>query len=216
MFENKEAYKAFTYKEFRFFVLARFLVTIAVQIQSVVVGWMIYDITKDPLSLGLIGLAEAIPALSVALYAGHVVDTNDRRRIMLFSMFIMFGGALSMLVLSHWHLSGIVLCLYGIIFFSGIARGFYAPSAFTLLTQLVPRRNISQCHYLEQQQLADRCRTGACYRRSYLRLARRTSSIAYFCKHFYCRYLLYSPDKTQGNTGLYTFREYLAKHWRGY
>lgn len=133
------AYKAFQYKEFRFFVLARFLVTIAIQIQSVVVGWMLYEITKDPLSLGLIGLAEAIPALSVALYAGYITDTTDRRRIVFLSILTLFVGSLLLLITIHFQTSYIVTILYAIIFLEGIARGFYAPSAFSLLTQLIPK-----------------------------------------------------------------------------
>src|SRR6202008_1316508 len=106
---------------------------IAIQIQSIVVGWMIYEITKDPLSLGLIGLAEAIPALSVALYAGYITDTTDRRRIVFLSIFTLFIGSITMLFVTHFHVSNMVMILYGIIFLEGIARGFYAPSAFSLL-----------------------------------------------------------------------------------
>lgn len=65
------------------YIVCLFCFTLGIQIQGTVVGWQIYDLTKDPLALGLIGLAEALPALSTALYAGHVADTRDRRRIAL-------------------------------------------------------------------------------------------------------------------------------------
>mgnify|MGYP003346929746 CR=1 FL=1 len=58
--------------------------TLGIQIQAVAVGWQVYEITRDPLSLGLIGLAEAIPAIAVSLYAGHLADISDRRKIILF------------------------------------------------------------------------------------------------------------------------------------
>lgn len=69
--------------DYRRLLSARFLVTIALQIQSLAVGWQVYELTKNPLFLGLIGLAEIIPAIGVSLYAGHVADVPDRRRIAL-------------------------------------------------------------------------------------------------------------------------------------
>ena len=67
-------YAALKIPDFRLFISARFCVTLAIQIQAVVVAWQVYEMTKDPLSLGLIGLAEAIPSIGVSLYAGHVAD----------------------------------------------------------------------------------------------------------------------------------------------
>ena len=58
--------------------------TLAIQIQAVAVGWQVYEMTHDPLSLGLIGLAEAIPAITVSLYAGHLADVTERKKILLF------------------------------------------------------------------------------------------------------------------------------------
>src|SRR6478609_9332180 len=76
-------YAALQVRDFRFFILSRLFITLAVMIQAVVVGWQVYEITKDPLSLGLIGLAEAIPAIGVSLYAGHLADVVERRKIIL-------------------------------------------------------------------------------------------------------------------------------------
>ena len=75
------AYAALQSRDFRFFLTARTCIIIAIQIQMVVVGWQVYLITKDPFSLGLIGLAEAIPAIGVALYAGHLADIIERKKI---------------------------------------------------------------------------------------------------------------------------------------
>src|ERR1700741_5172826 len=76
-------YAALRIPEFRLYISSRFCVTLAIQIQSVVVAWQVYAITKDTLSLGLIGLAEAIPSISVSLYAGHVADVVQRKKIIL-------------------------------------------------------------------------------------------------------------------------------------
>src|SRR6476620_8526081 len=77
-------YAALRIPEFRLYISARFCVTLAIQVQSVVVAWQVYELTKDPLSLGLIGLAEAIPSIGVSLYAGHVADIMQRKKIILF------------------------------------------------------------------------------------------------------------------------------------
>jgi hypothetical protein len=68
------AYAALQITEFRWFVLSRFLLTLSIQMQGVAVAWQIYELTKDPLALGFVGLAEVIPAVSVSLYAGHIAD----------------------------------------------------------------------------------------------------------------------------------------------
>lgn len=67
-------------KSFRYFLLTRIMLTLGLQMQAVVVGWQIYKLTQDPFSLGLIGLAEAIPALSIALYAGHIADIHNKKK----------------------------------------------------------------------------------------------------------------------------------------
>ena len=73
---KKDPYIALRFKEFRSYLLMRFFLTIGYQVQGVVIGWYIYSITKDPLSLGLIGLAEAIPAIGIALYGGYIADKS--------------------------------------------------------------------------------------------------------------------------------------------
>ena len=89
-------YEALKIPDFRLFILARFCVTLAIQIQAVVVAWQVYEITKDPLSLGLIGLAEAIPSIGVSLYAGHVADSVQRKKIIMICIatLVLCSGAL--------------------------------------------------------------------------------------------------------------------------
>ena len=138
-----DSYAALRIFEFRNFTVARLCITIAAQIQSVVVGWQIYEITKDPLSLGLIGLAEAIPSICVLLFAGHITDISDRKRVVIGSVFLMTICSVLLLIISTNSVSlfyqNKVLAIYAVIFLSGIGRGFSAPSFFAFVSQLVPK-----------------------------------------------------------------------------
>lgn len=162
---NPNPYAALKLKEFRLFVLARFCVTTAIQIQSVVVGWQVYKMISSPqllfsdaiiekvigfgndksaaLALGLIGLAEAVPAITVSLYAGHVADVVQRKKIIVIALSVLFCCSFALLWFTtnrgafvfQWG----VLPVYGVIFISGIARGFLSPALFAFMPQLVPR-----------------------------------------------------------------------------
>lgn len=119
----------------------RLLVTLAVQIQCMAVGWQIYDLTKNALSLGLIGLAEAIPAIGVALYAGYIADIVDRRAIALAAVFTLLIS-ICLLALSSIAPNGstsLVPTIFILIAFTGLARGFYAPAVFGMMSDIVPR-----------------------------------------------------------------------------
>lgn len=140
LFRDKEAYSVFQFPEFRSYITARVLGIVAINIQIVAVGWQIYEITKDPLSLGLIGLAEAIPALSMALYAGHVADTMDRRKIVLRSYLLFLFCALALAFVSFDSIKPSTLPIYGVVFIIGLARSFMAPANFSLLTQIIPKK----------------------------------------------------------------------------
>ncbi|MBT1702653.1 MFS transporter [Chryseosolibacter indicus] len=136
-------YASIKIPDFRLFISSRFCITLAIQIQSVVVAWQVYAITKDPLSLGLIGLAEAIPSISVSLYAGHVADIMQRKKIIVtcISTLLLCSSLLLFFTLDIG--AGIitrsVVPIYTVIFISGIARGFLTPALFSFMPQLVPR-----------------------------------------------------------------------------
>jgi len=138
-----DPYAALRVKEFRLFIIARVCITTAIQIQAVVVGWQVYAITKDPLSLGLIGLAEAIPSIGVSLYAGHVADILERKRIIITSVTALFLCSVALLFFTtspgdfvfHWG----IMPIYAVIFISSIARGFLSPALFSFMPQLIPR-----------------------------------------------------------------------------
>jgi MFS family permease len=137
------AYAALHLRDFRLFVSTRFFTTLAINLQAVVVGWQVYDITKDPLSLGLIGLAEALPSIAVSLYAGHVADIMQRKKIIItcLTTLLLCSGALLFFTLDagSFVLSHGVMPIYSVIFVSGIARGFLTPANFAYMPQLVPR-----------------------------------------------------------------------------
>jgi MFS family permease len=138
-----EAFNALRIPEFRNYTLARFFITLGMQMQAVIVGWQVYQLTKDPFSLGLIGLAEAIPSILTALISGHIVDISDRKKILFSSFVLMFFCSVSLLIVSTDTLTLLtdykVIAIYSIIFISGIARGFSMPSAFALLGQIIPK-----------------------------------------------------------------------------
>ena len=79
MKEKLDPYAALRYKEFNIFLVIRFILVIGWSMQFIIVEWEVYNLTKDPLSLGLIGLVEVIPAVSMALFAGHIVDQNEKK-----------------------------------------------------------------------------------------------------------------------------------------
>lgn len=128
--------------DFRNFVIARFLAVVGIQVQAVVVAWQVFDKTGDPLALGLVGLFEIIPSISVALFAGHLADRKDRKKIVLTGYTVLFLCSISLLFLSTSLLNlpnNEVYPIYGVIFISGIARGFLHPSLAAFMAQLVPK-----------------------------------------------------------------------------
>ncbi len=111
--------------------------------QSVIVGWQVYDLTHDPFSLGLIGLSEAIPFLGVALFAGHVADLFNRKTIIAITATVYVTCAVVLLYMSYhmqalYHVGG-VIPLYSIIAVTGLARAFFYPAQSAYMAQIIPR-----------------------------------------------------------------------------
>jgi MFS family permease len=137
-----DSYAALRYPSFRLFVVVHWTMTLAMQLQAVVVGWQVYEITKNPLSLGLIGLAEALPFIAFALYAGNVVDRRNRKNVAALSLITLLVCSLLLLFFSlspDRFLHGGVFPIYGVIFISGIARSFLRPAVTAFSAQLIPR-----------------------------------------------------------------------------
>ena len=137
-----DSYAALRIKNYRWFIVSLLTMTISSQIQAVVVAWQIYDITRDPLSLGLMGLAEALPFIGFSLYAGHVADRINRRVVSLASIALLLGCSLTLLVYNL--VPGFLgkhgaMPFYAVIFVSGIARSFLQPARQALGAELVDR-----------------------------------------------------------------------------
>ncbi len=141
-----DPFAALRIPRFARYIVTLFTLTLGIQIQGTVVGWQVYDLTKDPLALGMIGLAEALPAIGFALYAGHVVDRHDRRRIALVALWVLVGCSLALFLLAGLRPLGIEMltrtrltAIYGVIIISGVARAFLQPARQALSAELVPR-----------------------------------------------------------------------------
>jgi MFS family permease len=127
---------------FLWYVASLVALTLGTQIQATVVAWQVYELTKDPLSLGFVGLAEALPFIGAALYAGHVADRHDRKLLALVAIAIqtvclavLFGFTLR----PHLLAGGKVLPIYAVVFASGLARSFLQPARTALGAEIVPR-----------------------------------------------------------------------------
>jgi MFS family permease len=137
-----DPYASLRIPNFRWFIVSLLTMNVATQLQAVVVSWQVYALTRDPLSLGLIGLAEALPFIGFALPAGHIADRVRRLRIARLALSALLGCSLSLLWLTvrpgvlH---PGRVWPIYGVIFLSGIARSFLQPARTALSAELVPR-----------------------------------------------------------------------------
>ncbi|WP_342329828.1 MFS transporter [Pedobacter sp. FW305-3-2-15-E-R2A2] len=144
--EKPDPYAALRYPEFRSYLGMRFFFTFAYQMQAVIIGFHIYHLTKDPLALGLVGLCEAIPAISIALYGGYVADKSEKRGLLLKVFAGVFLCSLIMLVITtnrmhaYVPVSYIVPIMYLMVFGIGIARGFFSPATFSLMAQIVPKK----------------------------------------------------------------------------
>ncbi|MFH0893018.1 MAG: MFS transporter [Bacteroidota bacterium] len=146
--KNKESGKpdvfaAIRIGEFRMFMGFRFFMTVAVMMQSVIVGWQIYDITHDPFQLGMIGLTEAIPQIAIALFAGHLADRYDRKKIIILTSILFLIGSVLLSVYSFPEIGLAaqfgVMPIYVVIFITGLVRGLMHPANTALMAQLVPR-----------------------------------------------------------------------------
>ncbi|MDA7567612.1 MFS transporter [Flavobacteriaceae bacterium] len=141
-----DPYAALRFKEFNVFLLVRFALVFGWSMQFIIIEWQVYTLTKDPLSLGIIGLMEIIPAFTMALFAGHIVDQSEKRNLLAkciaaFS-FISFGLFLLTWprVVGDWTVNSVLYCIYGLVFFGGFLRSFFGPTIFSLVALIVPKK----------------------------------------------------------------------------
>ncbi len=142
----KDPYAALRFKEFNFFLMMRFAMVFAWSMQFVIIEWEVYSLTKNPLSLGIIGLMEIIPAIAMALFAGHIVDQNEKKTLLIkcilgFSL-VSFGLFLVTLpsVQAGFSTNIVLYLVYALVFFGGLVRSFIGPTIFSLLALIVPKK----------------------------------------------------------------------------
>ena len=143
---KNDPYAALRIKEFNIFLLLRLFLVFGWSMQFIVIEWQVYALTKNPLSLGIIGLCEFLPAFFLAPFAGHIVDRKEKRNlfaicIALFSL-ISFGlfWLTSDNVESSWETNTILYSIYALVFFGGVLRAFFGPTIFSLIALLVPKK----------------------------------------------------------------------------
>jgi MFS family permease len=133
---------AFTFPDFSLYQLARFCMVAGMEMQSVAVGWQVYEITKRPLDLGLVGLAQFAPGLLLFLVSGHAADRLDRRRLLItcYAGFATCSGLLLASAMAGMHT---VYPIYAVVVLLGVVRSFNAPVGRALLTQTVPEEHLT-------------------------------------------------------------------------
>ena len=130
-------------RDFSFFISSRFLSTVGMQVQSVAIGWQIYDIERTPLSLGLVGLCEFVPMFLLTLPAGEIADRFDQRRVLALSQALL-GICSGLFLLFRLLYPRDALPFYAVLVLFGAARGFSGPSSQSLLAFLVPPERLAK------------------------------------------------------------------------
>jgi MFS family permease len=138
-----EAFAVMHVKNFRLYLFFRIFMTMATLMQSVIVGWQIYDLTHNVLWLGLIGLVEVIPQVSISLFAGHYIDLYNRRKIVNYTTLLLVLGSIILLIysanVSYFSAKFGAFPIFVTIFLTGLSRGILNPAQVALMGQLVPR-----------------------------------------------------------------------------
>ena len=141
-----DPYAALRYREFNIFLIARFAMVFAWSMQFIVIEWQVYSMTKDPWSLGIIGLMEFLPAVLMALFAGHIVDQKEKRNLFIKCILGFSVISFGLFLLSEPSLSNeldsklILYAIYFLVFLGGIVRSFLGPTIFSLIALIVPKK----------------------------------------------------------------------------
>ena len=143
--QKNDPFAAMRMAEYRNLMMGRFTFIMGLRMMGTLVGWWVYELTNEPFAIGLIGLSEVIPAVSLSLYAGHIIDISEKRKLLLRGVALYLGCAVLLIGLSssytatqishHW----IAFSIYVIIFFTGIFRAFTGPTFGTMIASIVPK-----------------------------------------------------------------------------
>ena len=143
---KRDPYAALRFKEFNIFLILRFILVFGWSMQFIIIEWQVYTLTKDPLSLGIIGLMEIIPAFSMALFAGHIVDQNEKRNLLMKCIGLFSLISLGLFLLTSpslekaWSAKTTLYTIYAFVFIGGLLRAFFGPTIFSLVALIVPKK----------------------------------------------------------------------------
>nr|WP_256377546.1 MFS transporter [Pedobacter sp. L105] len=143
---KQDSFAALRFKDFRAYIAMNFFFTFAYQMQTVVVGFYIYQLTKSVLALGMLGLCEAVPAIGIALYGGYIADKSEKRKMLLWIYTGVFLSTTVMYLLTlkslgtYLHAGWIVTGIDAMIFCNGVARAFYGPATFSVYADSIPKK----------------------------------------------------------------------------
>jgi len=143
--QERDPFASVKIPEFRYLIAGRFIFIIGLRMMATLVGWWIYQLTNQAFAIGLVGLSEVIPAVSLALYAGHVIDISEKRWMLLRGVLLYVLSASVLLFLStnftkqHLQNHTIAICIYAVIFCTGIVRAFTGPVFNVILAHIVPK-----------------------------------------------------------------------------
>src|SRR5512142_2784719 len=130
-------------RDFLSFSVGRFLSTAAMQVQSVAIGWQIYEMERTPLALGLVGLCQFAPMFLLTLPAGEITDRFDQRRVLGVSLLVQAVCGALFLLLSATHVNT-VIPYYAVLVLFGAGRGFSSPAGQSMLAFLVPQEKLAR------------------------------------------------------------------------
>ena len=143
---KKDPYAALRYKEFNFFLIMRFAMVFAWSMQFVIIDWEVYSLTKDPVSGGRRGVMEIVPAVSMALFAGHIVDQSEKKKLLIKCILGFSVVSLGLFLITvpeivkNLSKNTILYTIYALVFVGGFVRSFLGPTIFSLLSLIVPKK----------------------------------------------------------------------------
>ncbi|MBW4444635.1 MAG: MFS transporter [Plectolyngbya sp. WJT66-NPBG17] len=136
MSEGRDPFAALRYKDYRFYAIALFLSVMGFRMQSVAIGWELYERTSNAFILGLVGLVQVLPVIILTLPAGHVADRYDRKHTVLYTQVMLALCSVGLAVISFRQ--GSIEWIFALLFLNGVARAFSFPANEALQPQLIP------------------------------------------------------------------------------
>lgn len=154
---SNEPLKTLKIPEFRNLMAGRFLLVVSFRMLATLLGWWVYELTNNPFAIGLIGLSEVIPAVSSALYAGHIIDNTEKKRLLLICnySYVVLIGLLAMLAfyesdIHHFSNQQITYFIYGTVFLTGFCRAFLGPLVPSMIPKVVGTEKLANAITVNQ------------------------------------------------------------------